>query len=85
MNISVNFPAEIEQALIRRAAAAGQDVATFVKEAVAERLAEEAPPPAKSASHTEFMAKLREIIDLHPMSNGGVDDSRESIYAGRGE
>jgi plasmid stability protein len=85
MTVSINFPAEIEAALLRRAAAAGKDVETFVKEAVRDRLAEESPPTTKLASHAEFMAKLHEIINLHPISNGAVDDSRDSIYAGRGE
>ena len=85
MNVSINFPAEIETSLLRRAAAVGKDVETIVKEFVAERLVEESPLPAKAASYNEFMAKLHGIIDLHPMSNGSVDDSRESIYAGRGE
>ena len=81
MNVTINFPAEVETTLLRRAAAAGTDVETIVKEFVTERLAEDSPPPAKLASHDEFMAKLHRIIDLHPMSNGSVDDSRESIYA----
>ena len=85
MNVSINFPAEIETSLLRRAAAVGKDVETIVKEFVAERLVEESPLPAKAASHDEFMAKLHGIIDLHAMSNRSVDDSRESIYAGRGE
>jgi plasmid stability protein len=85
MNVSINFPAEIETTLLRRAAATGKDIGTIVKEFVTERLAEESPPPAKAASHDEFMARLHKIIDLHPMTNGSVDDSRESIYAGRGE
>ena len=84
MNVNINFPAEIETALLRQAAAAGQDVATFVKDVIIERLADE-HPPAKSSSHAEFMAKLHGVIELHPASNGLVDDSRESIYAGRGE
>jgi hypothetical protein len=29
--------------------------------------------------------KLSECIDLHPTVSHFVDDSRESIYAGRGE
>jgi hypothetical protein len=85
VNVSIDFPAEIETSLLRRAAAAGKDVETIVQELVAERLAEEAPPQARAASHDEFMAKLQRFIDLHPASNGSVDDSRESIYAGRGE
>lgn len=85
MKVNLNFPAEIETILLRRAAASGKQVETIVKEFVAERLAEENPPSVKIASHAEFMAKLHRIIDLHPPSNGTVDDTRESIYAGRGE
>lgn len=85
MNVSINFPAEIETALLRRAAAAGQDVAAFVKDVITERLADEALTPVRSTSHDEFVARLHDIIDLHPVSNGRVDDSRESIYTGRGE
>lgn len=85
MTVNIDFPAEIESTLIRRAAAAGKDVETFVKEFVTERLSEEIPPPEKAASHEEFMSKLQRFIDLHPASNGSLDDSRESIYAGRGE
>jgi plasmid stability protein len=85
MNVSINFPAEIETILLRRAAASGKDVETVVKELVSEGLAEQNPPHAKVASHEEFMAKLQRFIDLHPASNGSMDDSRESIYAGRGE
>lgn len=85
MNVSINFPAEIETTLLRRAAAAGKDVETFVKEFVTACLAEEGPAPVKPESHDEFMAKLYRVIDLHPVSDGSMDDSRESIYAGRGE
>ena len=85
MNVSINFPAEIETNLRRRAAAAGKDVATFVQEVVSERLAEDLIPLARVESHEEFLSKLRGIIALHPKSNGSIDDSRESIYSGRDE
>jgi len=85
MTISINFPPEIETGLLRRAAAAGKDVETIVRELVSEQLAEEGDAPARAASHEEFMARLRAIIELHPGSGGSMDDSRESIYAGRGE
>lgn len=49
------------------------------------RLAEESPLSTKVASHGEFMATLHAIIKLHPISNVSVDDSRQSIQAGRGE
>ena len=39
--------------------------------------------PAKSPE--DFMARLQEVIHLHPTVTTFVDDSRESIYAGRGE
>lgn len=85
MNVDISFPAEIETDLLRRAAAAGKDVGAVIKDLVAERLAEECMPSPQAASHDEFMAKLRATIALHPRSNGAMDDSRESIYAGRGE
>ncbi len=79
------LPTEIETTLRRREAAVGKDVATFVQEVVSERLAEMASVGTGATSHVEFAAKVREIIHLHPVSNGSVDDSRESIYAGRGD
>jgi hypothetical protein len=86
MHVSIDFPAEIETVLRRRAAAAGQDVATFVKEVVAQRLAheEESHSPVEP-SQEEFTAWLARWINLHPTLHHPVDDSRESIYAGCGE
>ena len=85
MNVSVHIPEQIEAALRQRASAAGKDVATVVQEYVAERLADEALAPAKNSSHQDFMSRLHRVIAMHPISNGSVDDSRESIHAGRGE
>jgi hypothetical protein len=85
MNVSIHIPAEIESALLQRASATGKDVATIVRDYVVERLAEDAPPPVTIGSHQEFTNRLRQVIAMHPISNGTVDDSRESIYAGRGE
>ena len=73
MNVSINFPAEIETTLLRRAAAAGKDIGTIVQEFVAERLAEESPPPAKAASPEWFSAELHRTIAQHPRSHGSVD------------
>lgn len=86
MIVSINFPAEIETALKRRAQAAGQDVETFVQSAVKEKLAEEEEPVrGRRLSPEEFERRLDAWIKLHPPSSGHVDDSRESIYEGRGE
>lgn len=86
MNVSINFSAEVERQLQQRAAATGQDIAAIVQKLVAEQLAEEEQPPIPHRlSHEEFKAKLQRIIDRHSGSGGKMDDSRESIYAGRGE
>jgi hypothetical protein len=85
MQMNINFPAEVESALKRRAAAAGQDVATFVQQIVAEELASDEQAKRPRRSPEEFRQSLHEIIDRHTGSRGRMDDSRESIYAGRGE
>jgi hypothetical protein len=85
MNVSINFPSEIETVLLRRAAAAGQDVESFIRKVVADSLAETdiAVPPRKQPA--EFRKRLESWIALHPKLEHAIDDSRESIYAGRGE
>lgn len=88
MTLQLDLPADVEHALRARAAAAGQDVSAYVAEVVAERLAEVEPVPPKSASvrsQRRFAERLRAFVALHPGSGGTLDDSRESIYAGRGE
>jgi plasmid stability protein len=85
MSLYISFPIEIEFALRRRAAAAGKDVEAYVREIVVEEVAEEPSPPPNSISHAEFMTRLRETIQRHGIKHGKFDDSRDSIYAGRGE
>ena len=85
MTLHLELPPDIEGALRAQAAAAGKDVASFVAEVVAERLAEPAEPSPEDVSHAEFVARLRRVAAMHPGSHGTMDDSRESIYAGRGE
>lgn len=86
MNIRINFPSEIETALLNRAAAAGQDVESFVRNVVTESLAEQdMAVPTKKQQPAEFRTRLESWIDLHPKLDHAIDDSRESIYAGRGE
>ena len=86
MSIQVDFPADIEQTLQQRALAAGVDVATFVRAVVTEKLEEEMTTDTKQkSSHDEFARRLQSWVELHPVRENVVDDSRESIYAGRGE
>ena len=83
MNVSVSFPDEIESAIRRRAAAVGKDLATFVAEIVTEQMSE-GEPKAK-VSPEIFAERSVAWIRLHPVLDHVIDDSRESIYAGRGE
>src|SRR4051812_42865946 len=85
MNLSVSFPADLESALRERAAAAGKDVETFVRQLVIDEVNEEPAATRRTRSHEEFVSRLREMIQRHGIRNGKFDDSRESIYAGRGE
>lgn len=88
MNLQIELPIDVETALFARAAAEGKDVSTFVAEVVTERLA--APEAAETSqpvirSSQGFAQRLQAWIDLHPRTSHPADDSRESIYAGRGE
>jgi hypothetical protein len=84
--MTLNLSSELEAIIRDRAAANGQDIEAFVLQAVAEKLAEaDVQPPAASPSNDEWKKKLQAWIDLHPVVTHFVDDSRESIYAGRGE
>lgn len=85
MSLSVTFPTELESVLRQRAAAVGKDVDTFVREIVLEEVADGPETEKRKISHTEFMTKLDAMIQRHGIRNGNFDDSRESIYSGRGE
>ena len=86
MTLELQLTSEAEAKIREQAAAAGQDVAAFVLQAVTEKLADaEARPAGISQNGKEWSEQLRALIDLHPVVTHFVDDSRESIYAGRGE
>lgn len=90
MTLHIDLPPAMETVLLARAAAEGKDISTYVSEVVAERLAlpdasiTETPRPAKRSADG-FAESLQAWIDLHPRTGRPVDDSRESIYEGRGE
>jgi plasmid stability protein len=88
MTVSINLPPQAEAELRRRAAEEGKDVEAFVREAVEARLA--APPivqprDPRTMTAEEWTAAWHAWIDSHAPTNHFVDDSRESIYEGRGE
>jgi hypothetical protein len=92
MSLTVSFSPEVEARLRERAAASGKDVPTLVREAVEEKLSSTPETqPANTMSNeqwlAEFNAWMREVTSRARNYPPGflVDDSRESIYEGRGE
>jgi hypothetical protein len=84
MTLNINLSVEMEAKIRALATASGQDVEAFVLNALDEKLAvEDVADSAKSAE--SFEAWLQRWIALHPQVGHTVDDSRESIYEGRGE
>lgn len=90
MTIHLTLPPEMEATLCERAAAEGKDPASLALEAVAEKLAATNGPVSEGAAASRldawnrFVAGMRAHAGTLP-SNHFVDDSRESIYEGRGE
>ncbi len=86
MTIKLEFSADVENQLRERAASSGQHVEEFVLRALTEKLAaEDTVSRASDRNGVDWKNKLHECIDLHPNVQHAVDDSRESIYRGRGE
>ena len=86
MMLNLQLSSETEATIRQQAAVAGQDVEAFVLQAVAEKLADvDARSSLPSRNGKDWLQKLHACIDLHPVVTRFVDDSRESIYAGRGE
>jgi hypothetical protein len=85
VTVKLQLSSETEAKVRQQAAASGQDVESFILEAVAEKLADvDSQPSSPSRNGNDWVQKLRTCIDLHPVVTRFVDDSRESIYAGRG-
>jgi hypothetical protein len=84
MDVSINFPDELENALRRMSAAAGIEIGTFVKQIVVERSAEHhTHATSASISPQVFAERQAEWVKLHPILDHAIDDSRDSLYAGR--
>lgn len=86
MTITLSLPAGTSQKLQERSAETGKDVATLIREAVDEKL--NAPGVPSDPSELPY-AQWKQAFDRwvggrRPVGHF-VDDSRESIYAGRGE
>lgn len=85
MIVNIQLSSELEETLQQSAAAAGQDVDSFVRDVVVEQLSNGSCMARPRLSPQEFRRRLDRIAKLHQGSPAEFDDRRESIYAGRGE
>jgi hypothetical protein len=84
MNLVLHLPPETEAKLIEQAAVTGTAPEELVLRALEEQLAMSAQSPS-AISAEEWVADVRAWAAKHRYLLGDADDSRESIYAGRGE
>jgi hypothetical protein len=89
MTVTLNLPAETERLLKEKAARAGQTLEAFLKE-IAERAAgssDRTSPGPAPLTIEQWCAEWRDWgnADRKLAASIVLDDSRESIYAGRGE
>jgi hypothetical protein len=93
MAVTLELPAAIEQQLKERAARLGQTLEEYLRGLALSAIAapwHDLPGsvltyPAGFSSPEERSKAIHAWADSHPRVNHSVDDSRESIYAGRGE
>jgi hypothetical protein len=84
MNLRIEVPSNLELLLRKRAEEEGVPVEAIVLAAVTDKLV---PHTASLTECTpdQFSAWLRTWADRFPKLDVLIDDSRESIYEGRGE
>jgi hypothetical protein len=82
MNLRIQIPEHLNSILIARAAESGKDVESYVVDTICEQL--DVPNTVASAA-SDFDSWLIEVRKLVPILVTNIDDSRDSIYIGRGE
>jgi hypothetical protein len=82
MTIRLSLSPDLEAKLQQRAQAAGKGVSTFVQDAVLEKLSSDV---VDQRSGQERATAWRKWAAERRSATTSLDDSRESIYAGRGE
>jgi hypothetical protein len=85
MNLQLSVPLELENSLKKRAAMSGKDIATFIIDTLKEELTQEEVMATSKSTDDSFSTWLSRWRNLAPKTSHFVDDSRESIYEGRGE
>lgn len=89
MTIQIALPPQTEAKLREHAAVSGKELTSYVLEALEEKLGLQDAGPADNGHSPqeleEWLAEFRQWVSSHPPLPDEADDSRESIYAGRGE
>ena len=90
MSLLLNSPPEIDAKLKEQAAALGKTPEEVVLRALEAHLGASSRPNRRSRrrrklSHDERAADIRKWAKGHRHGMANADDSRESIYSGRGE
>ena len=83
MNLVLNLPADLEAIIKKRAEQAGLDISAYVLQAL--RISDLELGGEQSISNEQFEASLKRLREIHATVPTSFDDSRESIYEGRGE
>ncbi len=85
--LNLSLSPEKEAKLRERAAAAGKDLTEYILQVVEEDLAigESAPAVDSPQKRDQWEKELDAWAEGHPHLDTIADDSRDSIYAGRGE
>ena len=86
MTLTLVLPPDIEAKLKEQAAREGKDPQTLVLEAIEETLSSEVATTTAMLPVAAWHARFYALLDSLPRSEAtAVDDSRESIYNGRGQ
>ncbi len=85
--LNIPLSPDKEAKLRERAAAAGKDVTEYVLQVVEDDLAATEPvaAPDSPEKREQWQKDLDAWAEGHPRLDSIADDSRDSIYAGRGE
>jgi hypothetical protein len=83
MNLVLNLPADLEAIIKKRAEQAGLDVPAYVLQTL--RISDLGLNSEPLISNEQFEASLIRLREIHANVPAAFDDSRDSIYEGRGE
>ncbi len=82
--MQLNLPPSTEAVLRQHAIAAGKDVESFAIQVLQQQLGDNEQTKHTERDHDEWVAALKVWSNSHPRRTQIVDDSRETIYEGRG-